>query len=157
MAATIARDFLLPRGAEEFVGEVRVPVELTNYDDERDEQRGRIARGEVRRLTLEVVVDTGASGLVLPEEVVDQLGLRRVRTTRVQYAGDRIAEFPVAEAVTVKVAGRRALVDCIVGPRGSVPLLGQVVLEITDLLVDCGRRRLVPDPASPDMARYSLR
>ena len=29
-------------------------------------------------------------------------------------------------------------------------LLGQIVLEALDLVVDCGRQRLIPDPEAPD-------
>lgn len=45
----------------------------------------------------------------------------------------------------------------VVGPAGTEPLLGQIVLEMTDLLVDCGRNQLVPRPESPHMPSYKLK
>ena len=33
---------------------------------------------------------------------------------------------------------------------GDEVLIGQTVLEVMDLLVDCHRRRVVPNPAHPD-------
>jgi predicted aspartyl protease len=89
--------------------------------------------------------------LMLPQELVDALGLQEVRRVKVTYAAERSEERPVAEGVTIRVGNRSALAQCIVGPPGSEPLLGQVELELMDLLVDCPGQRLIPNPASPDM------
>jgi clan AA aspartic protease len=112
---------------------------------------------QIRWVVLEAVVDTGASQLMLPEDVVAGLGLPVLRSTYVTYADGRREELPVAGVVTVRVAGREANVDCIVGAVGSEILLGQVPLESLDLLVDCGRQELVPRPESPRLTSYKLR
>lgn len=44
---------------------------------------------------------------------------------------------------------RSALVECIANAPGTRPLLGQVELELVDLLVDCTNQRLVSRPESP--------
>lgn len=148
--AEVAAPFRLGHKAEPFVGEVRVAVELENNYDREFERRGLAGEDQVRRETVDIVVDTGAVTLVLPEDLVDRLGLRRVRTVRAVYADGRAEDRWVAGIVTVRVAGREADVTCIVGPAATLPLLGQVPLEEMDLLVDCARRRLVPNPESPD-------
>ena len=35
-------------------------------------------------------------------------------------------------------------------PEGAPLLLGQLVLEALDLVVDCGQQRLIPNPEAPD-------
>ena len=148
---------MLPAKPEDYVGEVRVEAVLTNLADQTLANRGVIRPDEIRQLRVRVVVDTGESMLVLPEDMADALGLDQLDTTLVQYADDRTEERSVAEVVRVEVAGRSAEVRCVVGPSGSEPSLGQIVLEITDLLVDCSRQQLVSRPQSPYMPSYKLK
>lgn len=156
MPATIMQPFLVPPAEETFVGEVRVPVLLENSFEARDARRGRIPESDVHRVRRDLIVDTGASSLVLPEEIVEALALDDTGVTEVRYADNRIVERPLAGMVTLHVAGRKATVECLVGERGTEPLLGQIVLEITDLLVDCNNRRLVPHPDRPTRTRYNV-
>ncbi len=138
------------------MGEVVVNVELESAGDLALVAAGALAERDVRRLSLQIVVDTGASSLMLPQEIVDALGLPVVRTTRVQYADGRRESLLVAGPIALTVAGRSGNFDCIVGRRGVEPLLGQIVLESLDLLVDCPAQRLVPRPESPDLSLYRL-
>lgn len=154
---TIAPRFRASSSKEPFVGEVNVRALLENAFDRENVRRGLIEEHQVRRTELDIVVDTGATQLVLPEEVVEQLGLTPMGTTQVTYADDRSERRPAAGIVSVLVEGRDAPVKCVVGRRGTEPLLGQIVLETTDLLVDCTRQRLVPNPESPDMPSYKIK
>ena len=155
--ATISRGFVLPAKPEDFVGEVRVSVELQNYDDVRDAARGRLSNDSIRRATIDVLVDTGASMLVLPRDLVESLGLETIDRSAVEYADGRRDEVDVAGMVRVVASGRTATAPCLVGPSGTEPLLGQIVLEMMDLLVDCGRNQLVPRPESPYMPSYKIK
>jgi hypothetical protein len=47
--------------------------------------------------------------------------------------------------------------DCVVNPPASEPLLGQIILERLDLLVDCKEGKLVPRPESPYMPMLKLK
>ncbi len=55
----------------------------------------------------------------------------------------------MAGVLTVRVGDRKMETNCIVGPPLSEPLLGQIILERLDLLVDCKEGKLVPRPESP--------
>ena len=131
------------------MGEVKVKVELENYDDRAVARRGLLAEDQVRRERVDIVVDSGAVMLVLPQDLVEALGLPTLRKAIVTYADERKEERNVAGVVSVKVAGRSVETSCVVGPPGSEPLLGQIVLEEADLLVDCANHRLIPRPESP--------
>ena len=140
----IAERFIQPGQREGCVGEVRATVELANLFDELRASYGQIKDAEVRRVPLEMLVDTGCSSLLLPEDIVQRLGLRTVDRVQVLYADERTEELPVAEEVRIRVEGRVATVRPVVARPGTEPLLGQLVLEATDLLVDCSNNSLVP-------------
>jgi hypothetical protein len=103
----------------------------------------------VRRALVKVAGDTGAVMTMLPQDLVEALGVRVRRTAVVTYAGERNELRPVAGPITVIVAKRSATVECVVGPPTSEALLGQIPLEAMDLLIDCNQQRLMPRPESP--------
>lgn len=95
--------------------------------------------------------------LVLPQDLVEALGLREVGKVIVTYADERKEERALAGIVTVRSGNRLTTLNCIVGPPGSEPLLGQVVLETMDLLVDCSQQKLIPRPESPYLPLLKLK
>lgn len=139
------------------MGDVYVDVELENYDDRVLVKCGHLDGDSARRETMRLLTDTGATMLVLPEDLVDALGLERVGKIVVTYADERKEERPTAGVVTVRVDGRSMETRCVVGPPGSEGLLGQVVLEELDLLVDSARGKLVPRPESPYFPTLKLK
>lgn len=136
--------------------EVRVTIEIENSHDREFAERGLWSADRVRRTAIEAVVDTGAVMLVLPEDVVNRLGLRRTRTVMATYADGRSEERWIVDGVNLRVASRLCQVECVVGSPGMPTLLGQIPLEAMDLLVDCASRRLVPNPRSPDMPMLTI-
>ena len=125
------------------MGEIVVNVGLENYVDRRILERG-IGGDPVRATRLDGIVDTGAIMLVLPQNVVDRLGLDSIRTAIVTYADERREERPVAGPVAIEVCGRAMVTECLVGPPLSEALIGQIVLEGLDLIADCANRTLAP-------------
>jgi hypothetical protein len=139
------------------VGEVKVELQLENAVDREREILGEIGAGGVRATTIQTIADSGSVMLVLPQDVVEALGLRATRKAIVTYADERKEERPIAGIVTVRVGNRAMNLDCVVGPPNSEPLLGQIVLEAMDLLVDCARGMLVPRPESPFLPVLKLK
>ena len=126
------------------MGEIVANVELENPGDRALVARGYGQEHEVRRSSVDAVVDTGAAMLVLPQNVVDRLGLEKQRTVVVTCADERKEERPLAGPVTVRIGNRSTNTDCVVGPPLSEPLIGQIVLEALDLIADCANRTLAP-------------
>ena len=134
------------------MGEIRASVTLENSGDREDVYRGHGVEADVRRTTVEGVVDTGAVSLVIPEEIATELGLRHEGTRTVVYADERREERPVTK-VTIEIGNLATWTEAIVGPPGSEVLIGQVVLETLDLIADCRRRTLAPrHPEGPVLA-----
>jgi len=130
------------------MGAIRVKVLLVNAVDEALATRGQLPAQDVRRMEVEGLVDTGAVSSALPIQVVDQLGLEVVGHRVAMYADGRKEAVDVVGPVTFSVMGRRTLEEALV--LGDQVLIGQTVLEKTDLLADCQRQRLVPNPEHPD-------
>jgi len=134
------------------MGEIRASVTLENSGDREDVYRGHGVETDVRRTTVEGVVDTGAVSLVIPEEIATELGLRHWGTGTVIYADERREERPVTN-VTIEIGNLATVTEAIVGPAGSQVLIGQVVLEVLDLIADCRSRTLAPrHPDGPVLA-----
>ena len=126
------------------MGEIRSDVTLENTLDRGVFDRGHGEEADIRRSTVDGIVDTGAVTLVLPQNVVERLGLGQQGTAFVTYADERRDERPLAGPVTVRIGNRAMITNCVVGPPLSEPLIGQVVLETLDLIADCTNRTLTP-------------
>ena len=138
------------------MGEVVADVALENASDRSLFEEGYRDEAEIRHLTIKAVVDTGAAMLVLPQDLVTDLGVRTRGTVTVSYADDRREDRPVAGGLNVRIGNRGMTTDCIVGPPQTEALVGQIVLEALDLVVDCGTRTVSPRPESPDRPLLKL-
>ena len=125
-----------------YMGEVNIAVKLTNTRDVLNAGESKAARKKIRSLVEVGIVDTGAIALILPERVVDQLGLQRTGKQVAVYANGASEEVDVTEPVTVELMGRKTIEEAMV--LGDDVLIGQTVLEKTDFVVDCRDRRLLP-------------
>lgn len=117
--------------------ECRIGVKITNLLD------------PLKSVEVEAVIDTGATMVVLPQNIVQELDLRKVRETKVRYADNRTESKSIYGVITLEIKGRTGNFDVLAEVEGSQPLIGQVVLEILDLVVDPRTRRLIPNPSVP--------
>ena len=129
------------------VGRFSIEFEVANNDDVADARRGLIDPAQVRRLRIKGLVDSGATRLVLPQSVVRRLGLEATGKVKVRYADRRTGQIDKVEGVSVEIQGRRGTFTAAVEPKRKTALIGAIVLEDLDFLVDCAEQRLVPrDP-----------
>ena len=98
----------------------------------------------------EALVDTGASELCLPADIVESLNLVEVGNMRVQIADGGHHSYRLMGMVEVEVQGRSSRVQAVELPRGSRVLLGAFPLEGIDWHVSPKEGRLIPNPAFPD-------
>jgi predicted aspartyl protease len=132
---------------EPTMGRFSVEVELSNYEDMIDAKAGRIAPEKVRRVRIRGVVDSGATRLVIPASLVQTLGLETVGSAKVRYANGHTSERAITQYLHLAYGGRQGVFSAIVEPDRESILIGAIVLEELDFLVDCGAQRLVPrDP-----------
>lgn len=118
-------------------------------------RRGHLTREQVRSVSLEAVVDTGAVRSCMPVDVMEKLGLQVVRHINAQMANDETQSVAMTEGVDMEILDRLVTEAFLV--LGSEVLIGQTALEATDLLVDCTRRQVIPNPAHPNSAVIRIR
>lgn len=123
------------------MGEVTVKLRISNMVDEVLARQGKLKPEEVRSKIIEALVDTGAVMSTIPEYLAEELGLTIWGTKKIFYANDSPDEVPITEGVRLELEGRGTVEDMLV--LGNRVLIGQTVLEKTDLLVDCSNRRLI--------------
>ncbi|MDH5682052.1 MAG: aspartyl protease family protein [Spirochaetota bacterium] len=135
------------------MGKVIAKIKLSNYLDMGRAKAGDIKPEEVRSITTEGLVDTGANYLCLPEEIVEELGLEIVKEVTCNYANGQKEKKKIADGVRITFLDhdRDATVMCVVENRGTRILIGQIPLEYTDLHVSCAKETLEVNPDSPDM------
>lgn len=103
---------------------------------------------QVKRVTLSGTVDSGAARLVLPQRVVEELQLQPDGETTVRYADQRRERRPLVSNVWLELLGRHGVFSAVVEPERNDALIGAIVLEELDLLVDCATQSL--HPREPD-------
>ncbi len=93
-------------------------------------------------------VDTGATMLVLPGEVAQAFNLPVIRKQNVKYANEQVEERDIVGIIEVEVCGRKGWFEAVVEPLKKYALLGAVVMESLDLIVEPRSLGIYPNPRS---------
>ena len=129
------------------VGRFSVEFEVANNRDVNAAELGHLPPEQVRRTRISGVVDSGATRLILPAAIAKQLGFPKAGRTKTRYADGRVGQRDVVDEVRVTLQGRSRVFDAIVEPNRQTALIGAIVLETLDFVVDCIVQKLVPrDP-----------
>jgi len=111
------------------MGKIYTTITVTNRIDQANAEDGVIPPGNVRSVTLsDVLVDTGATTLCLPKEVIAQLGLKPLRKVPVETAGG-VMESTVFQDAKLSLLGREGTFECLELPGSRRPLLGVIPME----------------------------
>jgi clan AA aspartic protease len=128
-------------------------LKLTNAVDLAKVREGTLPPEQVRTVEVEALVDTGATMLVLPEDVVAALGLPELRRVRTGIADGSVRTVPLVGDLRIELVGREMTCDALVMPAGTTPLIGQIPLEEMDLVVNPKSQDVTVNPDSPDVQR----
>jgi hypothetical protein len=124
-------------------------LELANNYDVMRADMGDLNEEDVRRIEVDGIVDSGAAHLVIPESVMKTLGLEEAWQAKVKYADGHTSQRPVVKNVWLRHCDRDSVFSAVVEPRRDDALIGAIVLEELDLLVDCVTKTLHPrDPST---------
>jgi len=126
------------------MGRFSVQVVIANNRDVVQAAPGVPIPEGVKHLVLSGVVDSGTARLVLPQRAVDELRLQGHGETTVRYADGRREKRPVVSNVWLQLLGRDGVFSAVVEPDRADALIGAIVLEELDLLVDCTTQTLRP-------------
>lgn len=127
--------------------ESSVEFTVVNNGDPIMVRHGLLVPERVRQANLRGVVNRRVMRLVLPEAVAERLGLKSAGDATVRYADGRTATRRMAGEVRVRLLGREGVFTAILEPNRHTALLGRIVLDDLDLVVDRTMQTLRPrDP-----------
>ena len=124
------------------MGIVYEEITLKNAGDVINVRRGIITEPEVRQVTVQAMVDTGAGTLVINEELRQALGLEVQRMRQATFANETKEMVKITEPVEVHWKDRAMICQPLVVSGSGDILLGAIPLEDMDLIVDPVRQVL---------------
>ena len=132
------------------MGSVSATLTISNNIDKARADAGEIAASDVRSFTTtNVIVDTGATYLGVPPNVIARLGLRQRGMLPIRTANGVIQARLFSDA-ELTVMGRTTTPDVLELPAGRPILLGVTPMEVLGLEPDLRNRQLRALPLGPD-------
>ncbi len=134
----------------ERMGKIITTLVVTNRLDQGLAERGLIPVEDVRTITLKnVLVDTIATTLCLPANVIAQLGLALLKEVDVATATG-FSKARIFEDAKISLCEREGTFECLELPGGTDPLLGVIPLEALGIELDLQNQKLIVLPISPN-------
>jgi predicted aspartyl protease len=128
------------------VGIVLVTALIENYDDARAAEKGLIPDAQVRRIEVhDARVDTGATFVSMPKRLIEQLGLKRIKTTHAKTVTG-LVPFGIYEPVKLTIQGRDCEVRVTEVADNCPVLIGIIPLELLDFVVNPQGQKLAGNP-----------
>ena len=122
--------------AEHPMGKIFANLIVTNRIDQANAENGLIPEEKVRSIALKnVLIDTGATTLCLPAEVIEELGLALLKAVPVSTATG-ISSARIFRDASISLLGREGTFECLELLGGQEALLGVVPLEAMGLEPD---------------------
>jgi len=115
--------------------DIILDVKLINITDIENAAQGIIKPEQIRSIEVKGLLDTGSHLLVIPNWIVEKLGLRKIDEISVQYADRRVDRLPVYSPVRVEINKRDTVVEPVVGNSDKVLICNRII-EAMDFMID---------------------
>ena len=139
------------------MGHVYADITILNSFDVTAAKKGLIAEGDIKKLTVNVMVDSGAMTLTINDDIAKQLGLEVQDRARVVLADGSRRECDFVGPVDIRFENRMASCSALVLPGADEILLGVIPLEAMDVIIDPLSQQLVVHPDRPDLAQMKVK
>jgi predicted aspartyl protease len=128
------------------MGIVLVTALIENYDDVKAVEKGLIPEAQVRRMEVnDARVDTGATYVSMPLRLINQLGLKRIKTVQAMTVAGPVS-FGIFEPVKLTIQGRDCEVRVAEVADNCPVLIGFIPLELLDFVVNPKAQKLEGNP-----------
>jgi clan AA aspartic protease len=139
------------------MGLVYADIELINGFDLEMARRHMIGEEEVKRMPVNILVDTGSYMLAINESIQEQLQFPVVEKRKAQLADGRIVECDDVSSVELRFKNRQTTCRAMILPGDAEPLLGAIPLEDMDVLIHPLRQELIVNPEHPYFAQMKMK
>ena len=132
-------------------------VELINADDLGLARKYIISEEEVKKLHLNILVDTRSYNLCINETIQEQLDLPFLEKRKGQLADGSIHEYDLVGPIVLKFKNRQTVCNALVLQGDNEPLLGAIPLEDMDVLFHPLKQELIVNPEHPYYAQMKIK
>ncbi len=131
----------------ETMGRVTVKAKIENLSDLHFADRDALPSEQVRFVEVDdVLVDTGATMLSMPKNLIERLGLKPVRIRKAVTSAGPVT-VQMYGTVRLTIQDRECVTDVTELPDEFPVLIGQISLEQLDFVVDVPGQKLIGNPA----------
>jgi clan AA aspartic protease len=132
-------------------------IEIANAGEIYLAQKGYILPENVKKITVKALVDSGAYMLAINESIKRPLDLPKLEEQIAELADGSKLKLEIVGPVEVRFENRSTTCRAMVLSGDTEVLLGAIPLEDMDVLIDPRQQRLIVNPASPYLAKKSLK
>ena len=129
------------------MGRILEKVKVTNYLDTANAKKGLLNEAEIRTTEVNAIVDTGATYLCLPPAVISKLGLPLHKAVQIRTANGR-ASRRIYKGAEIELKGRSFEMEVMENDVETPALIGYLVLEAMDFVLDPKTQAVIPNPAN---------
>lgn len=130
---------------EESVGRTVEHVRVQNFADMVKVSEGSLTPDKVRTVEFDALVDTGAAYLCVPPDLIQQLGLTYSFTRSVTTANGMVTRR-IFKGADITIRDRNEQMSVMENAEGTPPLIGYLVLETLDFVVNPKSQQLMGNP-----------
>ena len=139
------------------MGLIYADIELINGEDIVMARRGYMDRDEIKRIKLNILVDTGSYMLAINENIQSILQLPVTEKKRAQLTTGESVWCDVVAPIQILFQNRTSNCSALVLPGDAEPLLGAIPMKDMDVLINPLRQELTVNPESPDYALMKMK
>ena len=139
------------------MGPVYAEITLINGEDLILAKRNIIGEDEIRKMNVNMLVNSGAYMLAINETIQEQLQFPIIEKRKAQMANGSIEEYDVAGPVEVRFKNRQSTCRALVLPGDNEPLFGAIPMEDMDVVIHPLRQELIVNPKHPYFAQMKMK
>jgi len=127
------------------MGRTTEPIIIRNFTDMIKASEGLIEQKDTRVVKTEAIIDTGATYVCLSQEHIEELGLVFHNTVNIRTANGN-ASRRIFKGVEIELKGRTFVMEVMENAPNTPALVGYLLLEALDLIVDPKSQQVTPNP-----------
>lgn len=128
------------------MGRVTEKIIIRNYGDVVLASKNIIQNTQIRTVEVDAIIDTGATYVCIGKEDIERLGLQFHNTVNIKTANGQ-ANRRTFKGAEIELKGRSFVMEVMENDDTTPALIGYLLLEALDFVVDPKTQSVIPNPA----------